>query len=434
MKIYFENKLTGKELKALVKRSESSAGTTMETVKELCLDVKKRGDAAVREYAKKFDGKEIFPFRIAAEECRKARGSLSAALLDSLSLAAGNIRKFHESQNLNPQKIVTTEGVTCWRESRPIETVGLYVPAGSAPLLSTVLMLGIPAKLAGCPRIILCSPPGGSGPAETLVVGTASVIGIDEVYRIGGAQAIAAMAYGTETLPKVDKIFGPGNRYVTAAKQFVSMDPDGAAIDLLAGPSEVLVIADGSARPEVVAMDLISQAEHDADAQAVLVTPDRMLAEEVCRLLPVLTGEFPRCGLIARALDKSYALITDTVGKAVEFSNLYAPEHLVINVRDASEIVPAIRNAGSVFIGPFSPVTAGDYASGTNHTLPTGGTARFSGGVSLESFRKNMTFQSLSEEGLNTLSSALITIAETEGLQAHARSVSLRLSKKRDKI
>ncbi len=292
------------------------------------------------------------------------------------------------------------EGVVCWREARPIERVGLYVPAGSAPLPSTVLMLGIPAKLAGCTRIVLCSPPKSNGSVDPFVLATAAMIGIDEVYKVGGAQAIAAMAYGTETIPKVDKIFGPGNRYVTAAKQFISTDPDGAAIDLLAGPSEVLIIADDTANPEVVAYDLISQAEHDADAQAVLVTTSEALAEEVLRALPQQLSDLPRREFITASLENSYILIADSLKAALQFSNEYAPEHLIINVRDAEAVVPSITNAGSVFVGPFAPVTAGDYASGTNHTLPTSRTARWASGVSLESFQKYVRFQSITKSGL----------------------------------
>jgi histidinol dehydrogenase len=321
------------------------------------------------------------------------------------------------------------EGVVCWRESRPIERVGLYVPAGSAPLPSTVLMLGIPAMLAGCSRIILCSPPKTNGFVDPLILAAAAMIGIDEIYNVGGAQAIAAMAYGTETIPKVDKIFGPGNRYVTAAKQFVSTDPEGAAIDLLAGPSEVLILSDETADPDVVAYDLISQAEHDADAQAVLVTTDERLAKEVLRVLPQKASEFPRNKIVESSLEHSFIFVADSLESAVRFSNDYAPEHLIINMQNAETLVPSIINAGSVFVGPFAPVTAGDYASGTNHTLPTNGTARWASGVSLDSFLKNVTFQSIIKSGLESLAPTLTAFASVEGLQAHARAVTARLSK-----
>jgi histidinol dehydrogenase len=291
-------------------------------------------------------------------------------------------------------------------------------------------MLGSPAKLADCKQIILCSPPKANGSVDPFVLATAAMIGIDEVYKVGGAQAIAAMAYGTETILKVDKIFGPGNRYVAAAKQFVSTDPDGAAIDLLAGPSEVLIIADDTANPDVIAYDLISQAEHDADAQAVLVTTSEALAKEVLRILPQRVSEFPRSAFITASLERSYILVAESLESAIQFSNDYAPEHLIVNVLNAEAIVPFIAHAGSVFVGSFAPVTAGDYASGTNHTLPTSGTARWASGVSLDSFQKYVTFQSITKSGLEDLASTLTAFADTEGLQAHARAVISRLSSK----
>jgi len=321
-------------------------------------------------------------------------------------------------------------GVECWREARPIERVGLYVPAGTAPLPSTVLMLGIPAKLAGCTQIVLCSAPKSNRSIDPSVLAAAAMIGIDEIYKVGGAQAIAAMAYGTETIQKVDKIFGPGNRYVAAAKQYVSTDPDGVAIDLLAGPSEVLIIADDTANPDIIAYDLISQAEHDADAQAVFITTSEYLAKEVLRILPQRISEFPRNTFITASLEKSYIIVSESIKSAVRFSNDYAPEHLIVNIRNAESIVSSIKNAGSVFVGPFAPVTAGDYASGTNHTLPTSGTARWANGVSLESFQKLVTFQSITKSGLEGLSTTLTAFAKTEGLQAHARAVTSRLSSK----
>jgi histidinol dehydrogenase len=321
------------------------------------------------------------------------------------------------------------EGIQCWREARPIERVGLYIPAGSAPLPSTVLMLGIPAILAGCTCIVVCSPPKTQGTVDPLVLATAAEIGIHEVYRVGGAQAVAALAYGTEAIPKVDKIFGPGNRYVTAAKRYVSTDPEGAAIDLLAGPSEVLILADEFANPEIVAYDLLSQAEHDADAQAVLVTTSESLANEVLRLMPEKASEFPRNKIVESSLEHSYILVADSRESAVRFSNEYAPEHLVINMHNAESMVPSITNAGSVFVGQYAPVTAGDYASGTNHTLPTSGTARWASGVSLDSFLKQVTFQSLSKSGLEKLAPVLTAFASVEGLLAHSRAVTSRLSK-----
>ena len=429
MKIYYENMLMKEERIALLQRLSILQSDTERLVKEVCLEIKQRGDEAVRKFSRQFDKAEVQEFRVSAEEIETAKKPLSPEFIKACTVAAKNIRTFHDAQRRAVQRITTTDGVVCWREARPIERVGLYIPAGSAPLPSTVLMIGIPAVLAGCSRIVLCSPPKSNGSVDPLVLATAAMIGITEVYKVGGAQAVAAMAYGTETIPKVDKIFGPGNRYVTAAKQFVSTDPDGAAIDLLAGPSEVLILADESANPDVVVYDLLSQAEHDADAQAVLVTTSESLAKEVLQALPQKTQEFPRNKIVESSLEHSYIIVADSVDSAVRFSNDYAPEHLIINMQHAEEIVPLIINAGSVFVGPFAPVTAGDYASGTNHTLPTGGTARWASGVSLESFLKHVTFQSITKSGLEHLASTLSTFASVEGLHAHARAVTSRLSK-----
>jgi len=429
MKIYSENKLTKEERLALLRRPSTLQSDTGRVVQEVCLAIKQRGDSAVREYNKKFDNAEVQALRVSAEEFEAAKKSIAPEFINALNTAAKNIRNFHESQLNKTQRITTMEGVVCWREARPIERVGLYVPAGSAPLPSTVLMLGIPAVLAGCSHIVLCSPPKVNGSIDPVVLATAAIIGINEVYKVGGAQAIAAMAYGTETIPKVDKIFGPGNRYVTAAKQFVSNDPEGAAIDLLAGPSEVLILSDETANPDVVAYDLLSQAEHDADAQAVLVTTSELLAKEVLRILPQRSLEFSRNTIVESSLEHSYIFVANSRESAVRFSNDYAPEHLIINMQNAEAIVPSIMNAGSVFVGPFAPVTAGDYASGTNHTLPTSGTARWASGVSLDSFLKNVTFQSITKSGLESLEPTLTAFASVEGLQAHARAVTSRLSK-----
>jgi histidinol dehydrogenase len=430
MKIIFENELTKENRLTLTQRKNQHQSETDASVKQLCFDIKQHGDSAVREYSIKFDKTEVKALRVSKEEYESAKRFISPEFLSAIEIAAKNIRTFHGSQKCSKQKIETMKGVTCWREARGIECVGLYVPAGSAPLPSTVLMLGIPAKIADCKRIILCSPPKANNSIDPFVLATASIIGIDEIYKVGGAQAIAAMAYGTETIPKVDKIFGPGNRYVTAAKQFVSTDPDGAAIDLLAGPSEVLIIADSEADPDVVAYDLISQAEHDADAQAVLVTANEDFAKEVLRILPQRVSEFSRSALIAASLEKSYILVAESIESAIRFSNDYAPEHLIVNTHDAEALVPSIINAGSVFIGRFAPVTAGDYASGTNHTLPTNGAARWASGVSLDSFQKYITFQSIEKSGLDGIAPVLTAFANTEGLQAHARAVTSRLSSK----
>ncbi len=427
MKIFYENRLTKEELQNLLARPSQLQYEVISTVRNICIDVKNHGDQAARNYSKKFDDIDINEFRVSEDEVKLALNSVSNEFISAIKVAVFNIRIFHESQKINSQKIETTSGVTCWRESRPIESVGLYVPAGSAPLPSTVLMLGIPAILAGCSRIILCSPPKSNGSIDPHVLSAASIIGIKEIYKIGGAQAIAAMAYGTETIPKVEKIFGPGNKFVASAKQFISTDPYGTAIDLLAGPSEVLIIADSSARADVTAYDLISQAEHDPDAQSILVTPDESFAKAVVQELLIRINEFPRIDIAKKSIEQGYILVTDSLQSAIDFSNQYAPEHLILNISNPESFVPFIKNAGSVFVGEFSPVTAGDYASGTNHTLPTSGTARWASGVSLDSFQKNITFQLLTKNGLERLAPALTILAKSEGLQAHSRAVTSRL-------
>jgi histidinol dehydrogenase len=432
MKLYSENTLSQKQRARLTRRPSVQSPDTERLVKKLCLDVKRRGDAAVRQYTKRFDRASVRAVRVSEKEFADAKKSLSNDFLEALRIASSNIRAFHEQQRNTPSRLSIMEGVTCWRETRPIERVGLYVPAGSAPLPSTVLMLGIPAKLAGCPEVIICSPPTASGSVYPAVLEAAAMIGIQEVYKVGGAQAIAAMAYGTKTIPKVDKIFGPGNRYVAAAKQFVSTDADGAAIDLQAGPSEVLIIADDSADPAVVVYDLISQAEHDPDAQPVLVTTSESLAKEVVRMLPGRIAEFDRRDIILLSLKKGFIFVAGTLQSALKFSDEYAPEHLIINTRNPEIAASMIKSAGSVFVGPFSPVTAGDYASGTNHTLPTGGTARWASGVSLDSYQKKITFQALAQSGLKRLAPTLTAFAATEGLSAHARAVDARLLSSKD--
>jgi histidinol dehydrogenase len=430
MKLYYISQLTREDRKRLCLRPWSSDKSLQETVASLCLDVKQRGDDALTEYSKRFDTVPVSEFRIPPAEIENARNSTPGALLAAIEHAARNIRAFHAAQMRTEIRIETEPGVLCWRQQRAIETVGLYIPAGSAPLPSTVLMLGIPAILAGCSRVVLCSPPKSNGSIDQAVLATAAHLGIREIYKIGGAQAIAAMAYGTQSIPKVEKIFGPGNQYVTEAKRFVSSDPDGAAIDLLAGPSELLIIADDLARPATVAADLLSQAEHDPQSQVVLLTTSESLAQatmaEVRRQLEVL----PRNDIAAKSLDKSYVIVVQSIEEAVGYSNLYAPEHLLINTREPETIVPEIRNAGSVFLGQFAPVTAGDYASGTNHTLPTGGSAGWVSGVSVDSFQKSMTFQSMTREGLQRLAPALTTLAQAEGLEAHARAVTQRLEER----
>jgi len=352
---------------------------------------------------------------------------ISLELRQALETATANIRAFHAAQMQSSAKVETMPGVVCWREARPIDAVGLYVPAGSAPLPSTALMLGVPATLAGCRRIVLCSPPKRDGLIDRTVAAVAAFLGITEVYAVGGVQAIAALAYGTKSIARVDKIFGPGNRFVAAAKQLVSIDPNGCAIDMLAGPSEVLVIADETADARAVAWDLLSQAEHDADAHAVLVTTSGALANGVANELKDASERGGRNAVVRQSLEHVRLLVVQTLDEAMNISNDYAPEHLLINTRNALPLASDVRNAGSVFIGSWSPVAVGDYASGTNHTLPTNGTARATGGLSLASFQKQITFQSLSRDGLSAIAPAVVTLAEAEGLPAHATSVLIRL-------
>lgn len=427
MKLYHASQLTGEDRKRLCLRPWSADKSLRETVASLCLDVKQRGDNAVREYSAQFDAVPVSEFGITPAEIENASNNTPEALIAAIEHAARNIRAFHAAEARTENRIETETGVVCWRERRAIETVGLYIPAGSAPLPSTVLMLGIPALLAGSSRIVLCSPPKSNGSIDQAVLATAAYLGIREIYKIGGAQAIAAMAYGTQSIPKVEKIFGPGNQYVTEAKRFVSSDPDGAAIDLLAGPSELLIIADDFAKPAIVAADLLSQAEHDPQSQVVLLTTSESLAQTTLDEVRQQLERLPRNEIAAKSLHNSFAIVVQSVEEAVSFSNMYAPEHLLINTSEPDALVPQIRSAGSVFLGSFSPVTAGDYASGTNHTLPTGGSARWVSGVSVDSFQKSMTFQSITREGLQRLAPALTTLAKTEGLEAHARAVTLRL-------
>ncbi len=418
---------TAGDIRALLTRPSAVIDGDLDSVRTICRDVKERGDEAVYEYSHQFDGVSAEEFAVPPSYLKTSLAGIPSALRQALETAAANIRAFHAAQMQASVKVETMPGVVCWRESRPIDAVGLYVPAGSAPLPSTALMLGVPALLAGCRRIVLCSPPKQNGLIDQIVAATAALLGITEVYAVGGVQAIAAMAYGTKSIERVDKIFGPGNRFVAAAKQLVSVDPNGCAIDMLAGPSEVLVIADETADARAVAWDLLSQAEHDADAHAVLVTTSNVLVNAVEKELRVAKEHGGRGDILRQALEHVKLLIVQTLDDALNISNDYAPEHLLINTRNALSLAADVRNAGSVFIGSWSPVAVGDYASGTNHTLPTNGTARATGGVSLASFQKHITFQSLSRDGLSAIAPAVVTLAEAEGLPAHATSVLIRL-------
>lgn len=415
------------EWENLVKRPVLESENLEELVKEIIDEIKKNGDKAIKDFALKFDQVNLDNFKVPQTEIESASGGISSELKTAISVAADNIQKFHLSQINKELPVETMKGVKCWRTSVPIENVGLYIPGGSAPLFSTILMLGIPAQIAGCKSIILCTPSDQNGQINPAVLYTASTLGISEIYKIGGAQAIAAMAYGTESIPKVDKIFGPGNQYVTKAKELIQKN--GIAIDLPAGPSEVLVIADENADEDFVAADLLSQAEHGADSQVVLLTNDISLPGKVKDSLNELLKILPRENITQKALENSFVVVLDSIEECFEFSNLYAPEHLIVAVNDAENYIDKIQNAGSVFLGKYTCESAGDYASGTNHTLPTNGYARSYSGVSVDSFVKKITFQKITKEGLQNIGKTIEVMAEAEELLAHKNAVSIRLKK-----
>jgi len=394
-------------------------------VRKVLQKVKDGGDKALKKFTKDFDGARIRKLMVSEKEMIDATGKVAAELKEAIKLAANNIAAFHSSQLGEEQVIETMPGVKCWRRSVPIEKVGLYIPGGTAPLFSTVLMLGIPAKLAGCKEIILCSPPQKDGTIHPVILFAAQTVGISKIYKSGGAQAIAAMAFGTETVPKVFKIFGPGNQYVTCAKQLVQSE--GVAIDMPAGPSEVCVLADEFANPVFIAADLLSQAEHGADSQVLLVTTSQKLASEVKTEIENQLRDLPRQSIASKALENSRSIIVKTKEDAIDLVNEYAAEHLIIACEDDEAIAEKIVNAGSVFLGNYSPESAGDYASGTNHALPTNAFAKSYSGVSVDSFVKKITWQKLTKEGLIQIADAVQTMAKAEGLDAHARAVSLRL-------
>lgn len=394
------------------------------TVRTVLDDVRARGDEAITEYTEKFDGVLLKDFAFDENELIEAEAALSHELKTAIQTAAENITTFHQAQLQAPSVIETMPGVRCWRKSVGIETVGIYIPGGTAPLFSTVLMLGIPAHLAGCKRIVLCSPPDKNGQLHPAIIYAAKLVGVTHIYKIGGVQAIAAMAYGTRTVPKVYKIFGPGNQYVTCAKQLVQME--GLAIDMPAGPSEVCVLADASANPDFVAADLLSQAEHGADSQVLLVSTDQQMIPRVLDDVAKQLESLPRKALAAKALEHSRAVYLPDVVEAIALVNAYAAEHLIIAMDNAAEVAEQIVNAGSVFIGHYSPESVGDYASGTNHTLPTNGFAHAYSGVSVDAFVKKITYQQLSQQGLNNIAETVRLMAEAEGLDAHARAVIIR--------
>jgi histidinol dehydrogenase len=407
-------------------RYSSDSKEVQKTVKGILKKVKKKGDKAVKEFIEEFDGVKLKKFFVTREEIKKAESEVSEELKEAIKVAAENIRKFHEAQQTAPIELETMPGVRCMRKSVPIQKVGLYIPGGSAPLFSTVLMLGIPANVAGCDEIILCTPCNKEGEVNPVILYTADYIGIDRIAKIGGAQAIAAMAFGTKSIPKVHKIFGPGNRFVTVAKQMVTKE--GMAIDMPAGPSELLVFADETCVPAYVAADLLSQAEHGPDSQVVLVSQRQEVINAVKNELDVQLELLPRRGIAAKALNNSSLILVKTQEDAIELINHYAPEHLILAIKDFDRVSDRIVNAGSVFLGNYSPESAGDYASGTNHTLPTFGHAAAYSGVSLDSFLKKITYQHISKEGIELLGPSIEIMAEAEGLFAHKNAVTLRIN------
>lgn len=413
------------EWKALLQRPAINVAVLEESVKKILQEVKQQGDAAVKKFTLQFDKATINNLQVAEEDFMIAQQSLDAKLKAAILSAKVNIETFHKSQLSEPEVIETMPGVQCWRKSVAIEKVGLYIPGGTAPLFSTILMLGIPAKLAGCKEIILCSPPDANGNLHPAILFAAKAVGITKVFKAGGVQAIAAMAYGTETIPAVSKIFGPGNQYVTCAKQLVQQD--GLAIDMPAGPSEVAVYADESANAAFVAADLLSQAEHGSDSQVILVSTSQQVVNSVQEQIALQLEALPRKDIAAKALNNSKLIVVNNEAEAIALLNEYAPEHLILSCVNASEMAETIINAGSVFLGDYSPESVGDYASGTNHTLPTNGYAKAYSGVSVDSFVKKITFQQLTQEGLKNISKTVIAMAEAEGLQAHANAVKIRL-------
>jgi histidinol dehydrogenase len=411
----------------LMQRPSSESTRLNELVFEIFYKIKKEGDKALKQFTEYYDKLKMDSFAVNQETIRAASENISEELKSAINLAKNNIERFHASQKETVSKIETTRGVLCWRECRAIEKVGIYIPGGTAPLFSTVLMLGIPAKLAGCKEIILCTPPDKNKKIDPAILYTANLIGITTVFSLGGIQAIGAMTFGTESIPKADKIFGPGNKYVTAAKQIAQQF--GVAIDMPAGPSELLIIADRTCDPSFVAADLLSQAEHGPDSQVILLSDDENIINETLKELREQIKILPRKEFVERSLECSKSIVLKNIEECIEFSNSYAPEHLILAVYEAGNLVSKIINAGSVFIGNYSCESAGDYASGTNHTLPTNGYARSYSGVSLESFMKKITFQKISEEGIRNIGPVIETMAEAEKLFAHKNAVTIRLKK-----
>ena len=408
-------------------RAAESTAQLEQTVAEIIAQVRERGDEALREYARRFDGVELSDLRVSETEIAEAEQRVDEALKQAIAVAAGNIERFHAAQTMQPVEVSTMPGVECVQRAVPITNVGLYIPGGNSPLFSTVLMLAVPARLAGCKHIVMCTPPGKDGKVNAAILYAARLAGVTEIYKVGGAQAVAAMAYGTQSIPRVSKIFGPGNRFVMEAKMQVSRSA--VAIDMPAGPSEVMIIADQDADAEFVASDFLSQAEHGPDSQSILLTTSESLAECLPGVIDDSLNRLPRREMMLRSLSHSHVIVLRDYDEIMRFANEYAPEHLIINTADAERLAERVENAGSVFIGPYSPESAGDYASGTNHTLPTSGYAKAYSGVNLDSFTKKITFQRLSPEGLRSIGSTIEIMAENEDLMAHRMSVTVRLKK-----
>lgn len=409
----------------LMKRAVNDTTELKESVATIIENVRKRGDEALRELSRKFDGVELNSLKTSIDEIDEADDIVPHQLKQAIAVAAKNISKFHKAQRMEEITVETAPGVMCSQRAIPISNVGLYIPGGNSPLFSTVLMLAIPARIAGCRKVVLCTPPNKEGKVHPAILYAARVAGVTEIYKVGGAQAIAAMAYGTETIPKVHKIFGPGNRFVMEAKQQVSTQA--AAIDMPAGPSEVMIIADEMANPRFVASDFLSQAEHGPDSQSILLTTSNTFAQQLPEVIKELLDTLPRKEMMMKSLAHSRIVVLKDNDEIMEFANNYAPEHLIINHTDAEVLAQQVENAGSVFIGPYSPESAGDYASGTNHTLPTSGYAHAYSGVNLDSFCKKVTFQRLSKTGLQSIGKAIELMAENEDLMAHKLAVTVRL-------
>ncbi|MDR1881766.1 MAG: histidinol dehydrogenase [Prevotella sp.] len=412
------------EWPALQQRPETDITALFDTVKTILEDVRTGGDAAVRRYGEQFDKVSVESFPVTPEEIREAGKHLPDSLKQAIRTAHANIRTFHATQRFTAQKVETMPGVTCWQKAVAIEKVGLYIPGGTAPLFSTVLMLAVPARIAGCREIVLCTPPDRNGNVHPAILYAAQTAGVDKIYKAGGIQAIASLAYGTESIPKVYKIFGPGNQYVMAAKQWVSLNE--VAIDMPAGPSEVAIMADETANPAFIASDFLSQAEHGADSQSILLTTSERLAEAVTHEIERQLATLPRRELTGKSLANSRIIILENEDEMLDFSNRYAPEHLILQLSDTAAMQERILNAGSVFLGPYTPESAGDYASGTNHTLPTKGFAKMYSGVNLDSFIRKITFQEITADGLQALGPTIEVMAAGEHLDAHRNAVAIR--------